>query len=71
MILPASKVSIVKRLYRKYGVPLDKLPYTTEFERMIGEFAGETKMAFTLREFYTELLRLRKSGQLGKLNGKD
>lgn len=71
MNFPASKISIVKRLYQKYGIPLDKLPYTTEFEEMMAEFAKESRMVLNLKMFYTGLLKLRKSGKLGKLNGKD
>lgn len=67
MNFPASKIDIVKQLYRRYAIPLDKLPYTGQFEQMLADFAKESKMVLTLRQFYTGLLKLRKSGKLGKL----
>lgn len=71
LTLRTTMIPVAKRLYQETGVPLDRLPYTDVFEKMLGAFTRETKLILTLREFYTELLKLRKFGQLGKLNRKD
>lgn len=67
------QMKVVARLYHKYQVPLDQLPYTETIEQMFAEFCqnstrnpitGET---ITLRDFWMGLLNLRKAGELGKL----
>lgn len=66
MKLTHSQNQIASKLYQNHGTPLDKLPYTTMFERMLTVFAKETGLTLSLRDFYVILINLRKAGKLGK-----
>lgn len=68
MKLTHDQIKIAAKLYLKYSVPLDQLPYTTTFEKMLTDFAKESGLTITLMDFYTGLMNLRKAGKLGKLN---
>lgn len=53
-------------LYLRYGVPVDSLAYSGEFERLYAEFhaGGDAR---SKGEVYRRLLMLRKSGRLPRL----
>ena len=58
---------IACNMYLNADVPLDKLPYTQQFERMLTTFARKADMTLTLGEFYRAYLKLRNAGKLPKL----
>lgn len=64
------QTKIVAKLYLKYSISLDQLPYTETFERMLTDFAKETGLTVTLRDFYTGLMNLRKAGKLGRITNR-
>lgn len=61
------KQVLLAKLYSDLGVPLDKLPYTTEFDRLQAEFCAQGKIAITARQLWRELISLRKTGLLPRL----
>lgn len=52
--------------YIKVGEPLDSLPYTDEFERLV-KFLNKKPTRDNLRETHRRLLTLRKRGQLPRV----
>jgi len=65
-----AQTKVVARLYLEYGVPVDQLPYTETIEQMLTDFAKQTGLTLTLREFYLGMINLRKAGSLGRLQKK-
>ena len=52
------------RLYRKMGVPLDRLPYTAEFEMLYSWLLFGTRVHATRSDVWDLLLNMRKAGEL-------
>jgi hypothetical protein len=55
----------IRSLYKKMDIPLDRLPYTVDFELMLSNYCLLTQSVSTLGELWRELIKLRKSGKLG------
>lgn len=53
-------------LYARVGVPLDRLPYSSELDRIVLSLS-ESGYAATCREVWRELVNLRKNGKLPRL----
>lgn len=57
-------------LYQKMGMPLDRLPYTTEFDELFNEFTKQFPRPHNnegRREVLQRLLNMRKAGKLPPL----
>ena len=55
------------RVYSQVGVPLDRLPYSDEMDRVVATIATAEGKATTCREVWHELVNLRKSGKLPRV----
>jgi catechol 2,3-dioxygenase-like lactoylglutathione lyase family enzyme len=63
-----AKRQILIQLYQQVGRTADDLPYTPDFEKLYGPYAGQhPEPRPTRREVWRHLLNLRKSGKLPKL----
>ena len=65
--LTPKQSEVVKRLYQEFNEPVDQLPYTRLFEKMVSTFTARTQRVITLRQFWMAILYMRKQGTLGKL----
>ena len=53
--------------YVKIGIPLDRLPYTPDFDRLYEEYTKAVKHKVPKAQVYRRLSNLRKCGQLPRL----
>lgn len=60
-------VEYLIRLYEMAHMPLDKLPYSEEFEQLVRRYRLKVNPRATFRELYLALVRLRKAGDLPRL----
>ncbi|MHA2279673.1 MAG: hypothetical protein ACXAC5_02100 [Promethearchaeota archaeon] len=65
-----AEVRILRELYQQHHTPLDRLPYTHSFDRLISEFSIQSKRVVASRDVWMMLLYLRKQGTLGRLKSR-
>jgi len=66
--LTKDKVDVLKKVYRKVGIPTDLLPIEpVELDKFTREFNRLSGMRLSPERILQELMRLRKSGTLGRL----
>jgi hypothetical protein len=65
--IPKQHSVLLATIYQTAGIPLDKLPYTEDFEKLHAEFCVQSRCAVTMRQLWQELVSLRKSGLLPRL----
>lgn len=56
---------LLERLYSRTTLSVDELPYTQDMEKLHRDFVLETGLAYSIRDVFKTLLRLRKCGKLG------
>lgn len=54
------------QLYSRQSVPLDRLPYTTEFENLFALYVEQSCRKITRNEVWRRLVQIRKAKQLPK-----
>jgi len=65
--LTSQQENILKELYQEADTPLDKLPYSSTFDKMYARFLCESQQAILQRDFWILLLKLRKSSNLPRI----
>jgi hypothetical protein len=63
----------LRRLYAGTGLPVDRLPYTAQFERLFSEFfprLGDHPGRAARQWVWLRLVALRKAGKLGRKTGR-
>ena len=71
MTLTKEQAEFVVQLYVEQQWPLDKLPYTKEFEEMYSRFTTDLAMIIERGGFWTILVALRKKGLFPNKTGKE
>ena len=61
------EVEYLVRLYEMAHTPLDKLPYSEEFDQLVRRYRLKVDPRASARDLYLALVRLRKSGDLPRL----
>ena len=67
MKIPIEHHLLLSKLYQEAGVPLDRLPYTPQFEQLHAQFCAQSRMSAALQEVWEQLWKLRKSNHLAKI----
>ncbi len=62
--LAPDRIERLLELYKQSGLPLDRLPYTSEFENLFTTFAAENPSTFTRSDLWYALTYLRKRSLL-------
>jgi hypothetical protein len=55
------------RVYSQIGVPLDRLPYSKDMDRVVASLSATKGNTVTCHEVWRELVNLRKCGKLPKV----
>lgn len=58
---------VLSKLYAETGVPVDRLPYTPQFETIRDGLIAATGQPYSALEVWKTLVYLRKSGRLPKV----
>lgn len=64
-------IEFLASLYAEQRWPLDKLPYTDEFDDMLEKFCDHSEQVISARDFWRLLVRLRKDGHFPNKTARD
>lgn len=65
--IPVEHHATLAKLYFETGIPLDRLPYTQEFEQLHCKFCAQSHYGASLNQLWEQLVSLRKRYQLAKI----